>query len=152
MNSNFKHCVTVQITLSPGVDLPKTQTFGASGFDLTAYIDVDLPLLPGKFVLVPTGISMAIPEGYEAQIRPRSGLALNHGITCLNSPGTIDADYRGMLKVLLINHSEQEYVITKGMRIAQLVFAPVIHPKLEIVAQLPNTARGEQGFGHTGLD
>lgn len=119
---------------------------------MTAYIDADLPLLPGKFVLVPTGISMAIPEGYEAQIRPRSGLALNHGITCLNSPGTIDADYRGMLKVLLINHSEQEYVITKGMWIAQLVFAPVIHPKLEIVAQLPNTARGEQGFGHTGLD
>lgn len=151
MSHNPECLLRVQIELSPGAILPKIQTTGASGFDLCAFLDADIVLPAGKSTLVPTGVHLAIPAGYEAQIRPRSGLAYKHGITCLNSPGTIDADYRGMLKVLLINLSDSSYTISSGMRIAQLVFAQVFHPQLELVSELPTSLRGSQGFGHTGL-
>lgn len=147
-----KQSLQVQVELSEGAVLPQVQTLGASGFDLCAYLDTALSIEPGKSVLVPTGVHLAIPAGYEAQIRPRSGLAYKHGITCLNSPGTIDSDYRGMLKVLLINLSDEPYIIVNGARIAQLIFAQVFHPQLQLVPELSSaTARGEQGFGHTGI-
>lgn len=151
MHSNPLASLRVQICLSPGAILPQTQTIGASGYDLCAYLEQPISLEPGQRVLVPTGVSLAIPSGFEAQIRPRSGLAYKHGITCLNSPGTIDADYRGMLKVLLINLSQESYQIVNAERIAQLVFSPVMHPHLEIVSELTTTTRGKQGFGHTGI-
>ena len=108
-------------------------------------------LFPGKPAAIPTGISIALPVSYEAQVRPRSGLALNHGVTVLNSPGTIDADYRGEIKVILINHSPQPFTVTRGMKIAQLVIAPVTRVEWEQVEDLPATVRGEGGFGSTGI-
>jgi dUTP pyrophosphatase len=122
----------------------------AAGADVRAYIKEDLILEPGHTLLIPTGLSCAIPEGYEIQVRPRSGLALKHGITVLNSPGTIDADYRGEIKVILINHGKLPFVITAGMRIAQLVVAPVVKAVFIREESLAMTARGEGGFGHTG--
>lgn len=122
----------------------------AAGADVRAYIKKDLTLEPGHTLLIPTGVSCAIPEGYEIQVRPRSGLALKHGVTVLNSPGTIDADYRGEIKVILINHGKLPFVITPGMRIAQLVVAPVAKAEFTREENLAMTARGEGGFGHTG--
>ena len=107
-------------------------------------------LQPGARALVPTGMAMALPAGYEAQIRPRSGLAYKHGITCLNTPGTIDADYRGEVKVLLINHGDTAFTINRGERIAQMVIAPITQPEFEAVTELSETVRGEGGFGSTG--
>lgn len=130
--------------------LPKFETALAAGADLRAALEVDMVLTPGERALVPTGFAMALPAGYEAQIRPRSGLAYKHGITCLNTPGTIDADYRGEVKVLLINHGQDPFTITRGERIAQMVIASITQPEFVSVGTLDDTARGEGGFGSTG--
>jgi dUTP pyrophosphatase len=125
-------------------------TLHAAGMDLYAELDEELILQPGMRALVPTGIAIALPEGYEAQIRPRSGLALKHGITLVNSPGTIDSDYRGEIGVIAINHGSVPFTIKNGERIAQMVFAPFIRALLVEVDELEETARGDGGFGHTG--
>ena len=135
-----------------GLPLPAYQTDASAGLDLVAAFDVDAPhsLAPGDRVLVPTGLAIALPPGTEAQIRPRSGLALKHGVTVLNSPGTIDADYRGEIGVILINHGHEPFVIHRGDRIAQMVIAPVSHAQFVPVDDLDETARGRGGFGSTG--
>ncbi|WP_017931520.1 dUTP diphosphatase [Robiginitomaculum antarcticum] len=134
------------------LDMPHYATALAAGADLRAAVDADAPitLSPGERKLIPTGLSMALPGGYEAQIRPRSGLAYKHGITVLNSPGTIDADYRGEVKVLLINHGADDFVITRGERIAQMIIAPAPQYKFEVVETLSDTVRGVGGYGSTG--
>ena len=131
-------------------DLPSYATEGSSGMDLRANLTTPLTLQSLERVLVPTGLFMELPLGYEAQIRPRSGLAIKQGITCLNSPGTIDSDYRGELKIILINLSTEPQTIISGDRIAQMVIAKVENAKLVLVQQLNETVRGEGGFGHTG--
>ncbi len=128
--------------------LPRRATAGAAGLDLVAAAPATLA--PGARALVPTGVAVAVPDGFEAQVRPRSGLALKHGVTCLNSPGTIDADYRGEVKVILINHGDVPFVVERGMRIAQLVVAAVAPAAVEVVAALDDTARRDGGFGSTG--
>ena len=135
------------------LDLPKYETVLAAGADLRAAVPEHAPMVlePGARALVPTGFAMALPAGYEAQIRPRSGLAYKHGITCLNTPGTIDADYRGEVKVLLINHGSAAFTINRGERIAQMVIAPITQPEFERVEELGETARGAGGFGSTGV-
>lgn len=147
--------MTLTIKIKPlahfgDLPLPKFETALAAGADLRAALDEDMTLAPGARALVPTGFAMALPAGYEAQIRPRSGLAYKHGITCLNTPGTIDADYRGEVKVLLINHGDAPFAITRGERVAQMVIAPITQPKFVAVETLDDTARGEGGFGSTG--
>ena len=132
------------------VNLPKYETRGSSGLDLEAYINDDIVLAPGERKLIPTGISIAIPDIMEIQIRPRSGLAFKNGISVVNTPGTIDADYRGEIKVLLINHGNENFIIKKFQRIAQMVVCPIIKVKLKVVEDLPETVRGEGGFGSTG--
>jgi dUTP pyrophosphatase len=136
--------------LSTLADVPQYATSGAAGLDLPAAIEKPLTLAAGSFALVPCGFAMALPAGFEAQVRPRSGLASKHGVTVLNSPGTIDSDYRGEVKVLLINHGRDHFTITPGMRIAQLVIAPVTRVELQEASELPETARAAGGFGHTG--
>ncbi len=138
--------------LPHGADLalPAYETASSAGMDLAAAVDEDMVLAPGSRALVPTGFSMALAEGFEAQIRPRSGLAYKNGVTVLNSPGTIDADYRGEVKVLLINHGPEDFVITRGMRIAQMVIAPVTQGSWREVDDLSETVRGAGGFGSTG--
>jgi len=135
-----------------GLDLPAYETAGAAGCDLRAALDDDQPMVlkAGDKALVPTGLSMALPQGWEAQVRPRSGLAAKHGVTVLNTPGTIDADYRGEVKVILINHGREDFIIRRGERIAQMVIAPVWQAQFEETAALDDTARGEGGFGSTG--
>lgn len=135
---------------SEGLELPRKMSELASGFDLYAAVTEPMVLEPGKRALVPTGLALAMPAGLEAQIRPRSGLAYKHGITCLNTPGTIDADYRGEIKVLLINFGEEAFTIARGERIAQMVFQIVPEVDLIEVQQLSETVRGAGGFGHTG--
>jgi dUTP pyrophosphatase len=130
--------------------LPARQTIGSAGFDLCADVDGDLVIPPMGRHAVPTGIAVAIPAGTEGQVRPRSGLALNHGVTCLNSPGTIDSDYRGEIKVILANLGEAPFVVRRGDRIAQIVFAPVVDASFRVVASLDDTGRGHGGFGSTG--
>ena len=130
--------------------LPAYATAGAAGCDLHAAVEAPLEIPPGGRALVPTGIAIALPEGAEAQVRPRSGLALRHGVTCLNSPGTIDADYRGEVGVILANLGDAPFVVTRGMRIAQLVVAPVARVAWDELAELPATLRGAGGFGSTG--
>ncbi len=145
--------VEIQITRLPhGRDLalPQYETALAAGMDLKAAIAADLVLMPGARVLVPTGIAIALPSGFEAQVRPRSGLAVKHGITCLNSPGTIDADYRGEIQVPLINHGAEPFTVTRGMRIAQMIVAPVSRGTWREVENLSETKRGAGGFGSTG--
>lgn len=145
--------VTVLVERLPhGRDLPLPHyaTEDAAGLDLRAALESALVLQPGQRALVPTGLKLAIPAGHEAQVRPRSGLALRHGITCLNTPGTIDADYRGEVSVLLVNLGQESVEFQRGERIAQLVVAPVSRAALEEVEVLPETARGAGGFGHTG--
>lgn len=131
-------------------NLPVQMSYGAAGFDLSASIEKDIEILPGERKLIPTGIRIAIPKGYEGQIRPRSGLALQFGVTVLNSPGTIDSDYRGEVKVILINLGKQPFIISSNDRIAQLVIQKI--PEIEFVEEdeLPETFRGSGGFGHTG--
>jgi dUTP pyrophosphatase len=135
-----------------GLPLPRQQTSGAAGVDLCAALaDGDiLELSPGRRAVVPTGISIALPAGFEGQVRPRSGLAANHGVTVLNAPGTIDADYRGEIKVILVNHGEAPFTIRRGDRIAQLVIAPVVQAAWAEAETLDETARGVGGFGSTG--
>jgi dUTP pyrophosphatase len=133
-----------------GLELPAYATEHAAGVDLRAALEAPMTLKPMERALVPTGLSLAIPVGYEAQIRPRSGLALKHGLTCLNSPGTIDADYRGEVKVLLINLGSEAFVIQRGERIAQMIVAAHASAAWDVVLQLPETQRGAGGFGHTG--
>jgi len=131
--------------------LPSYATENSAGADLLAAVDADKPLQPGERTIVPTGIQITLPPGYEAQVRPRSGLAIKNGITCLNSPGTIDADYRGEVGVILINHGTETFVIERGMRIAQLIIAPVVTASWDEVESLDQTARGASGFGSTGV-
>ena len=131
--------------------LPEYETFQSAGMDLPAAIDSPMTLSPGEHAMVPTGLAIALPGGYEAQIRPRSGLAARNGVTVLNTPGTIDADYRGEVKVILINLGTEPFEIERGMRIAQMVIAPVTQGKLTEVDDLSDTARGAGGFGSTGL-
>ena len=131
--------------------LPKRQTIQASGFDLVCAHKEDVCLLPQERKLIRTGIAISLPCGLEAQVRPRSGLALKHGVVVLNAPGTIDADYRGEIKVILINHSTESFVIKFGMRIAQLVISPVLLPELIVSSSLEESTRGADGFGSTGL-
>jgi dUTP pyrophosphatase len=135
-----------------GLPLPAYQSAAAAGFDLIAAVPADAPLTiaPRRYAAVPTGIAIALPVGTEAQVRPRSGLARNHGVTVLNAPGTIDADYRGEVQVLLINHSDEPFVIRRGTRIAQLVVGQVIRATLHEVETLDETVRGRGGFGSTG--
>jgi dUTP pyrophosphatase len=136
-----------------GLLLPAPMSKDAAGMDLPAAVPADAPLVlpPGGRALVPTGFAMALPHGHEGQVRPRSGLAVNHGVTVLNAPGTIDADYRGEVRVPLINHGDIPFTITRGMRIAQLVIAPVSFPSVVEVSELPPSERGANGFGSTGL-
>ncbi len=130
--------------------LPRYMTSHAAGMDLYADLAEEIALAPGARALIPTGIAIELPDGYEAQVRPRSGLALRHGISLVNSPGTIDADYRGEIGVIVINHGSEPFAVRNGERIAQLVFAPFARAGLEEVADLTETARGDGGFGHTG--
>lgn len=148
---------TISVAVRPlphfeGLELPAYETQGAAGIDVRAAVPEKGPLTiePGCREMVPTGLSVAIPEGYELQMRPRSGLAAKHGITCLNSPGTIDSDYRGELKVILINHDAAPFVVKRGERIGQMVLAPVTRLEWEVVDTLPETERGAGGFGSTG--
>lgn len=134
-----------------GLQLPAYESSHASGMDVRAALQEPLNLQPGQRTLVPTGFKMALPEGYEAQIRPRSGLAYRNGITMLNTPGTIDADYRGEVKVLAINHGEEAFTIRHGDRIAQMVIAPIQQVFVEEVQELPDSERGKGGFGSTGI-
>ncbi len=147
--------ITVEIQRLPhaeGLALPAYQSAHAAGLDLLAAVSEDKPLTmqPGQRALVPTGLMIAVPPGHEAQVRPRSGLALKHGVTVLNSPGTVDADYRGEVSVLLINHGDEPFTIRRGERIAQLVIAAVTQANLGVVASLSSTDRGSGGFGSTG--
>jgi dUTP pyrophosphatase len=134
-----------------GLGLPARASSGSSGFDLLACVDSEVELAPGEVILVPTGFCLEIPEGYEAQVRPRSGLAFRSGITVLNTPGTIDSDYRGEVGVVLINFGKTPFTVKRGDRIAQLVFARVCQPVFEDVDCLEDSTRGEGGFGHTGM-
>jgi dUTP pyrophosphatase len=136
-----------------GIAFPSYQTAGAAGCDLRAAVPEEAPIVlhPGERAMVPTGIAIALPEGWEAQVRPRSGLAAKFGISCVNSPGTIDADYRGELKVILINHGTDEFVVRRGDRIAQMVIAPVWQAVFVETESLGETARGAGGFGSTGV-
>lgn len=142
----------VRLPHSAGLDLPAYETEGAAGLDLRAAVPADRPMiiLPGRRALVPTGLVFELPAGFEGQVRPRSGLAFKHGITCLNTPGTIDSDYRGEVKVLLVNLGDEEFEVTRGMRIAQLVVAPVTRVSVEEHSLAGSTARGAGGFGSTG--
>jgi len=137
--------------LSRDITLPKYETEGSSGLDLAACIEKKIEIKPGKSELIPTGLAVAIPKNFEIQIRPRSGLAAKNQITVLNTPGTIDADYRGELKVILINLSDKSFIVEKGLRIAQMVLCPVVKAKLKEVESLEDTKRGLGGFGSTGV-
>jgi dUTP pyrophosphatase len=141
-----------QLPHGEGLALPKYQSAHAAGLDLLAAVPLDSPLIlsPGARALVPTGLTIALPPGYEAQVRPRSGLASKHGVTVLNAPGTIDADYRGEIGVLVINHGDMPFPISRGERIAQMVIAPVVRAELVAAASLSTTDRGSGGFGSTG--
>jgi dUTP pyrophosphatase len=141
----------VPVRVGLDVQLPEYASKDAAGADVRAYIAESLVIQPGKICIVPTGLFMEIPEGFEVQVRPRSGLAAKSGITVLNTPGTIDADYRGEIKVILINHSESDFIVEPGMRIAQVVLCPVIQARFIQKEELSETARGSGGFGHTGV-
>jgi dUTP pyrophosphatase len=144
---------TVEIQVLPegeGLPLPAYETAGAAGLDLRAAIGEPVTLQPGERALITAGIRLGLPPGYEGQVRPRSGLAWRNGLTLLNSPGTIDADYRGDVQVILINHGTEPFTIQRGDRIAQLIIAPVVQAELQVVGELSPTKRGENGFGSTG--
>ena len=147
--------VSVSVTRLPhgaDLELPAYETADAAGMDLRAAVKADMEIAPGARALVPTGLAIALPPGYEAQVRPRSGLALRNGISLVNSPGTIDADYRGEVGVIIINHGEETFTVNRGMRIAQMIVAPVTQAAWQEVEALPNTERGAGGFGSTGTD
>ena len=142
----------VRLPHGEGLPLPAYQSAGAAGLDLLAAVPNGQPIVisPGRYAMIPTGLAMALPAGTEGQVRPRSGLAAKHGVTVLNSPGTIDADYRGEICVILINHGPEAFSVERGMRIAQLVIAPVAAASIRLVENLAETARGNAGFGSTG--
>jgi dUTP pyrophosphatase len=146
------HLPVVQLAHAQGLPLPAYETNGAAGMDLRAAVDEETPLVlkPGARFMVPTGLAFAVPLGFEAQVRPRSGLAAKAGVTCLNTPGTIDSDYRGEVKVILINLGEEDFTIRRGDRIAQLVIAPLVQATWGLTTSLDETARGAGGFGSTG--
>jgi len=150
--SNTVRIEIARLPAAEGLPLPARATPGSAGYDLCAAIQQDLVLAPGDRALIPTGYRIAIPAGYEGQIRPRSGLALSHGILLPNAPGTIDSDYRGELRVILLNAGEKSYSVRRGDRIAQLVIAPVTVAEFAECEQLEATDRGEGGFGHSGRD
>ena len=136
--------------LNPGVELPVYKTSGASGMDLMAFIEEQIKIAPNSSYLVPTGLSMALSEDYEVQIRPRSGLAANNSITVLNTPGTIDSDYRGEIKIILFNHGKVDFIVNNKDRVAQMILTPIVKMELEETNNLPDTLRGQSGFGSTG--
>ena len=136
--------------LAPDLPLPVYATAGSSGLDLIAAVESEVVLPPGGFSAIPTGIALALPEGYEAQVRPRSGLAVRHGVTVLNAPGTVDSDYRGEITVILVNHGRSAFSILRGMKIAQLVIGPVVRAEWHETERLDSTRRGTGGFGSTG--
>ena len=142
----------IQVRLLHGADgpLPAYQTAGSAGMDLSAEVDEEIVIPPMGRAKIPTGIALSIPEGVEGQVRPRSGLAIRHGVTCLNAPGTIDPDYRGEVCVILANFGEKPFAVRRGDRIAQIVFSRTLRARLEVVPDLEGTPRGEGGFGHTG--
>jgi dUTP pyrophosphatase len=142
--------VVVKRLHSEDLPLPGYMTAGAAGMDILAAVAGPVTLQPGERQLIPTGIALGLDPGVEAQVRPRSGLAIKHGLTLLNSPGTIDSDYRGEIKIIIINLGQEAYTLQRGDRIAQLVFARVEQAQLELVAELPETERADGGFGHTG--
>ena len=145
-------CVQLErLSHAEGLPLPRYMTRGSSGMDVAAALEEPITLIPGGRALVPTGFKLAIPEGFECQVRPRSGLAFKHGVTLLNTPGTIDSDYRGELKLLLINLGQEPFTIQRGDRIAQLVFASALQVTLSEVTSIEETARNGGGFGHTGI-
>lgn len=148
MNQNS---VEIAFTVADGAILPEYKTYGASGCDVHAFVKEPVELLPGDIKLIPTGLACAIPEGFEIQVRPRSGLAAKNGITCLNTPGTIDSDYRGEIKVILINLGKEAFIVKNGDRIAQFVVAPVVRGIFKTVKSLDETLRGSGGFGSTGV-
>ncbi len=155
MNDNIMEQTLVAIQPLPhavGLNLPSYATSQSAGMDLCAAIEEAIELGPGERMLIPTGLAIALPAGYEAQVRPRSGLAVKNGVTVLNSPGTIDADYRGEIKVILINMSEEPFTIERGMRIAQMVVAKYEHIEWNVVENLEETERGAGGFGSTGTN
>lgn len=143
--------ISVKIVAGPNARIPSYESAGAAGADICACIDADMIIEQGKVALVPTGLYIEVPCGYEAQVRPRSGLALKHGITLLNSPGTIDSDYRGEVKVILANLGSEPFTVTHGMRIAQMIFAKVYKGEFTTADTLSSTERGGGGFGHTGV-
>ena len=136
--------------LNPKAEIPKYKTEGSSGMDLKALIENPIIIKPQSYVLIPTGLSIAIPEDTEIQIRPRSGLAAKSSISVLNTPGTIDSDYRGEIKIILFNHGKEEFIVNNGDRIAQMILMPVIKAEFEEIKELPKTVRGSGGFGSTG--
>ncbi|MGI5819315.1 MAG: dUTP diphosphatase [Armatimonadota bacterium] len=145
--------MTIEVLVEPegeGLELPAAATEGSAGMDLRAAIESAVTIVPGGRALISAGFRMALPSGYEAQVRPRSGLALRHGVTVLNSPGTIDSDYRGTVAVILVNLGEESFVVRRGDRIAQMIIAPVTRARLERVDALRESERGDGGFGHTG--
>lgn len=145
--------IEIDIVILPhgeGLDLPARATAGAAGYDLHAAVEEPVVIPPGRWAVIPTGLAMAIPEGWEGQVRPRSGLAVKFGVTVLNAPGTIDSDYRGEVKVPLINHGEEPFVVQRDARIAQMVFSPVPEVTLRRAYQLGGSTRGGSGFGSTG--
>lgn len=148
MNQNS---VEIAFTVADGAILPEYKTDGASGCDVHAFVKEPVELLPGDIKLIPTGLACAIPEEFEIQVRPRSGLAAKNGITCLNTPGTIDSDYRGEIKVILINLGKEAFIVKNGDRIAQFVVAPVVRGIFKTVKSLDETLRGSGGFGSTGV-
>ncbi len=152
MSDHSHEKVEVPLLAEEGVELPHYASVGASGADVKAFIKENIVIPSGGSRLIPTGIRFAIPVGYEIQVRPRSGLALKHQISVLNTPGTIDADYRGELGVILINFGKEDFVVTPKMRIAQLILAPVVQANFVSVYELTDTLRGSGGFGHTGVN
>ena len=146
--------VKIRVKRSPGaedLEVPAYKTAGSAGLDLCADVRNEVVLNPGQIRLVPTGLFVEIPEGYEAEVRPRSGLALKHGITMVNAPGTIDSDYRGVISLILINLGKEPYAIRRGARLAQMVLSEVVRADIEVVEALSETARSSGGFGHTGV-
>ncbi|MDQ2719059.1 MAG: dUTP diphosphatase [Bacteroidota bacterium] len=144
------HDVEIKIINTSDNKLPEYATSGSSGLDLRANLTIPIILKPFERAMISTGLFLEIPLGYEAQVRPRSGLAFKHGITCLNSPGTVDSDYRGEIKIILVNLSQKEHTINNGDRVAQMVISKIEKALLQPAKQLQNTSRGEGGFGHTG--
>ena len=151
MNAERAEILVKLLPHHDGLELPSYQSEGSSGMDLTAAVDHDIILRPGERALIPTGIAISLPRGCEAQIRPRSGLALKHGIGLLNSPGTVDSDYRGEIKVILINLGQENFAVKRGLRIAQVIVAQYVTACFKIVGELDVTLRSDGGFGHTGF-